>query len=75
MLPLSVVPAYLNNPFLNAPGQRKAPQPGYCEAGANEEARCSPLSRRQWRRSLLCPDGGRHRSEERLRSHLHISLD
>ena len=27
MLPLSVVPAYLNNPFLNAPGNEKHHSP------------------------------------------------
>jgi hypothetical protein len=67
-------PGVSEQPVSGRTGQRKAPQPGYCETGSNEEARCSPLSRRQWRWSLLRPDGGRHRSEERLRSHRHISL-
>jgi hypothetical protein len=55
MLPLSVVPAYLNNPFLNAPGSEKHHGPAI--------ARPVPMRKLDARRSL--DDSGRGRSSAR----------
>jgi hypothetical protein len=51
MLPLSVVPAYLNNPFLNAPGNEKHHSPAI--------ARPVPMRKLDARRFLDDSGGGR----------------
>jgi hypothetical protein len=51
MLPLSVFPAYLNNPFLNAPGNEKHHSPAI--------ARPVPMRKLDARRSLDDSGGGR----------------